>query len=587
MSIFSSINIGRGLSFTRHTALVLTCCLAVSPALATDGSTVTPVPSVDGSQELRAGERIYREGVLLSGEQLKIAVKGDVPVPGVTFACVSCHLRSGLGSYDEGVYTPPITGEKLFQPLPRLYKGMQQRADCTLPPLRQAYTGDTLIEALRSGRNPNGQLFKETMPRYLIDDTNARLLVAYLKSLSARLSPGVTATNIRFATVISEEVPEHIRGAMLASLNYYFNLKNNQINSFSNTRVNGAKSRFIAESMLVSRELALKSLSLSQWTLKGPPRTWRSQLEAYNSREPVFALLGGVVSGPWKPIHQFCEENRIPCLFPNTALPEVSETGWYTLYLSKGYHQEGESAARYLHNREDARRGKVVQIVRDSHEGDGLSSGFRQAWTELGQPTPVTVRLPVGKALDDKSLQRLLAKEKPVALIVWDNATALPALERLRREGRPGMIVLSARYTGDRIWTIKESLRDITYLTYPFDVLPGSATAASSGGPGGRPDPRLPLRRADAPLNGEAEKIAGLTSSLTELLTVLLMDLKGNYYRDALLDVAGMLPDQPYPLFGRIGLGTGQRFGSRGCYIVQLSHGDDPALVKKSGWETY
>ena len=34
----------------------------------------------------------------------------------------------------------------------------------------------------------------------------------------------------------------------------------------------------------------------------------------------------------------------------------------------------------------------------------------------------------------------------------------------------------------------------------------------------------------------------------------------------------------------RISFGTGQRFASRGCFIVQLSHGDVPELVKKSGW---
>ncbi|TWJ14056.1 amino acid ABC transporter substrate-binding protein [Geobacter argillaceus] len=580
----------KGLTFTRHHTLAVICCVAVSLLLEATGSPAASLPPSDALQHtLCAGERIYREGVLPSGEPLKVSVTGSSSVPGVTFACVSCHLRSGLGSYDESIYTPPINGEKLFRPLPRLYKGIEQRADRPLPPLRQAYTEGSLIELLRSGRDANGRILSNIMPRYLIDDQDARLLVSYLKSLSSQFSPGVSATTIRFATVTSEDVAPEIRGAMLTSFDYYFNLKNNQIKAFTNPRGTGRKSRLIVESMLVSRELAVKNLSLSHWTLKGPPETWRSQLDGYNAKEPVFALLGGIVTGPWTPIHRFCEDNAIPCLFPNTDLPVVSDSNWYTLYLSKGYYQEGESTARFLHSKEETFRGRpVVQIVRDSPEGEALSSGFHHTWQDLGEQAPVTLRLPAGKVLGGAFLQRVLAKGKPAALIIWDDATALSALELLgQRNGLPDMVFLSARCVGDRIWTLKESLRDVIYLAYPFDFSVDRAKAATLDNTNVHINRKVTMRRADVPLKDEIQKIASLTSSLNQLLTVILMDLKGNYYRDALLDITGMIPDQPYPLYGRISFGTGQRFASRGCYIVQVSHGDPPELVPKSSWETY
>jgi hypothetical protein len=78
-----------------------------------------------------------------------------------------------------------------------------------------------------------------------------------------------------------------------------------------------------------------------------------------------------------------------------------------------------------------------------------------------------------------------------------------------------------------------------------------------------------------------------LTDSMTRLLMSWLMDMNGNYYRDYLLDVAGTMMDQPYPLYKRISFGTGQRYASRGCYIVQLSKGDKPELVKRSDWEIH
>ncbi|RII25638.1 MAG: amino acid ABC transporter substrate-binding protein [Geobacter sp.] len=563
-------------------AVVCTMTLSFLLGAASSGAAAPLFPAAS-PETLRLGEQVYREGVLPSGKPLLAAIKGGVSAPGTTFACISCHLRSGLGSVDEGIYTPAINGEKLFKPLPRLYKGIEQNAKSS-PPLRPAYTEESLIEVLRSGRDAGGRLLSEAMPRYLIEDRDARILVAYLRSLSSQSSPGADAT-LRFATVMSEDIKPAESEAMLASFDHYFKMKKTQVRTFSNPRGLGAKSRLMAENMLGSRDLAVREMSLSHWTLKGPPETWRSQLEEYNRKEPVFALLGGIVSGPWKPVHQFSEENGIPCLFPNTDFPVISDTDLYTLYLSKGYYQEGEAAARYLNSRTDILEGRrVVQIVRASREAEALSAGFLQTWQELGQQAPLTVPLPSGNALDSDFLKQVLAKEKPAALVIWDDATALPALDLLSRfEGRPTMVFLSTRYLGESIWTLQETIRDFTFLTYPYTFSP-FAPRSTMGKQKVQDDLQQTLQQVDVPLKNEVEKIASLTNSLTQILTIMLMDLKGNYYRDNLLDVAGMMPDQQYPLYGRISLGTGQRYASKGCFIVQLSHGDNPELVKKSSW---
>ena len=48
---------------------------------------------------------------------MQATVKGDVAMPGSAFTCSSCHLRSGLGSIEGGVFTLPTNGAKLAQPL--------------------------------------------------------------------------------------------------------------------------------------------------------------------------------------------------------------------------------------------------------------------------------------------------------------------------------------------------------------------------------------------------------------------------------------------------------------------------------------
>jgi hypothetical protein len=556
-----------------------------------------PTLSSPSQETLRLGERMYREGIFPSGKPMLTSVTGGAAIPGSTFACASCHLRSGVGVFNENVYTPPVNGAKLFQPRYVVYKGIVLKPEYSQsPPLRPAYTDETLKAVIRSGKDPTGRELNTIMPRYILEDREAIILVNYLKSLSLKFSPGVTETTFRFATVTTADAPLEECDALLSSLESYVKKINDRVNFFKTLR--GARSRQMTENMLVSREFATKNLSLSHWVLNGPPDTWRSQLEEYNRQEPVFALLGGIVNDDWKPIHQFSEDNRIPCLFPNTDFPVISDTDWYTLYLSKGYYQEGESVARYLNSKGDLIKDKaIVQMVRASREGQALSTGFQQTWQNFGHQGPITVTLPAGKVLSKSLFSMVLSKNKPVVLILWDDSTILPMLELLTdRQNRPKLIFVSSRYLGKSIWTLKEQVRDVTYITYPFAFspyvpnVPKAAMGeqkAQTDRPTLRPPDQLTLRQADIPLKDNKQKITNLTNALTQLLSLTLMDMKGNYYRDYLLDVMGTMMGKQYPLYGQISFGPSQRYASTGCYIVQLSKGDEPALVKKSGWEIY
>jgi len=51
----------------------------------------TAQSSLSDQERARLGERMYREGILPSGEPMQAYVKGNLPVPGTAFACASCH----------------------------------------------------------------------------------------------------------------------------------------------------------------------------------------------------------------------------------------------------------------------------------------------------------------------------------------------------------------------------------------------------------------------------------------------------------------------------------------------------------------
>lgn len=520
------------------------------------------LPSGPEAEALRLGERMYRLGILPSGAPMQAFVKGDVPVDGTAFTCVSCHLRSGLGSFEGNVITPPTNGASLFQPLKIVNKGAEV---LNMPP-RPAYTEEALSSVIMEGVAPSGRKINEVMPRYLLNDQEMTILSNYLKTLSAEISPGVSPETIKFATVSTEEVSPQEYKEMVTPLERLVVSKNNSVEAY---RVNPRQAR-MAESMLRSPEIAHKKIALSHWRLKGAPETWRRQLEEYNRQDPVFALLGGISTGDWQPIHEFCESNHIPSLFPITDYPVISKSDWYTVYFSKGYGQEGEGAARYLAGQEALKERPVVEVVRDSRTGKALAAGFENTWRELGRPAPITVTVAAGETINAEFLEQLQATHKPAALILWDDGAALPALTKLAAApAHPELLLLSSTYLGPKnTEALPAPLRDLAYLTYPFRL----------------PQDEAKPRAGIAPEMAKAGEITKQMAATVQLVNRVLMDMRGQYYRDNFLDVLGMVEDQVVPLYERLSFGPGQRYASKGCYIVQLGPGEAPELLKKSEW---
>jgi Periplasmic binding protein len=529
-----------------------------------------PRPAATPKQAtLRLGERIYREGILPSGDPVMAVVKGDIEVFGPMMSCESCHMRSGLGSIEGGVYSPPTHGPALFHPLKFIYKGVENPQ---LPPRRPAYTDESLADLLRYGYDPNTREMNDVMPRYELEDPDMALLIAYLHSLSSRESPGVTPTSLSLATVVTEGVNPAERDAMLTALTSYVAIKNKHAAYFE-TR-GGVRSRRMAEGMFPSRELSTRRLSLARWVLKGPPATWRGQLESYYRQHPVFALVGGISTGEWKPVHQFSEDHRLPCLFPLTDFPVISASDWYTVYLSKGYYQEGEGVARYLHALDLKAGGTpILQVVRSSRAGRALSSGFLETWRDLGHEPPVTVTLKPGDKLTPELLRKSSGGSAAGTLILWDGADAVPAVGALAAlADKPAMVFLSSSYLGKSMRSISEQARDFTYVAYPHR-LPRDPKEKPKGGMGNRQFPPNPTR-VDAQIE-----------AIVQVLSMALMNMSGNYYRDNFLDAVDKTMDQEaVVLYERLSFGPGQRYASKGCYIVQLSKGEKPELVRKSDW---
>jgi hypothetical protein len=556
-------------------AIVLVSGAAVVSVGAAGEDEQSPIEGLTRAEALELGERMYRDGILPSGEPMRAFVQQDIEVEGTMFSCQSCHVRSGMGSREGTVITYPTCGSWLYKPL----QGAEMKAESQArvpsrldpPPFRPAYTDESVARAIRRGKDPNDRVLNYVMPRYLVGGTDLDILVYYLKNLSATWSPGVDDTTIRFATVIGPGVNEVDRQAMLGPLEAHIRDHNSQSRHDERRAKSGP---FYKEEKFAP----YRRYSLSVWELEGSPESWSEQLQAFYMKEPVFALLGGIANGEWAPIHEFCEGNQVPCLLPITDFPVISDSDWYTLYFSKGYYQEGETAARFLRRAEgiDA-DAPVVQVYRGDRTGRVLVSGFRDARRTMGLPPAVEVELAADAAVDAAFWRKLAAANPGAVLVAWLGAGDVPSLEALSAvEPQPPMVLMSSTLLGDAAVSLPEPVRSFTFLTKP-DSFPEDEVRSRLATESWLKAKKLPITNFD---------IQARMYFLGWTLAPMVKMMRDDFYRDYFFDIVDMMRDQFYSIavFPRLSFGPGQRYASKGCYVVQLTAGPEPTLEKRSGW---
>ena len=559
------------------TIMVLSAALFLLDA-ASVFAVAVPVDELSKTEIIRLGERMYRDGILPSGAPMPAFIRGDVEIDSSAFSCSSCHLRAGLGSFEGGVVTPPTNGSKLYKQYRRPpslddthdQAGRYVYAKTVLE--RPAYNRESLAVAMRFGTDPAGQTFNDVMPRYPLSDRDMLILISYLEDLSSEPSPGAGSNELKFATIITDNVNQDDRQALLVPLQKFIAQKNQQADAFQDFLKFGY-------APTIDMKYAFGRASMDIWELKGPPETWQDQLSAYYDKKPVFAVLGGLSNSDWRPIHDFCEAKRLPCLYPITEFPVLSETGWYTYYFNKGYAQEGEAVARYLNRTEKlSANTSILQIVQDSPTGKALATGFQNIWNELEHPAVTTLTLTASQLRDQSAFVRLIKKHKPGVLLLWTDAELLPMLPKLIKQlAAPGMIFVSSGYLGNKTATIAEAVRDRVYITYPYRLTP------FVGSKDGGFDAKVPILTGAKDF-GDRRITSRVTTMLKQATLRGLNLLYDNLYRDHLLDTMSTQMDLIVRDYERFSFGPGQRYASKGCYIIQLGPGIDPSLLPRSDW---
>lgn len=409
----------------------------------------------------RAGESIYLRGVLPSGAPLAGSREsGGIGTQGRDAACVNCHQLSGLGSKEGDLFIPPVTGEYLFHD--RTHSGTDALLHYVegMHGNRAPYSPVTLARAIREGLDSDGRRLSYLMPRYELNDSDMAALIAYLRQLSVHQSPGVTGGLLHFATIFTPDSDPVKRAGVLDVLQHYVIEKNSFPFGPTPKMWTSGKTAF-AKSMY----MANLRWELHVWQLTGPAATWRAQLDQHLHEEPVFAVLSGLGGSNWAPVHEFCEQNAVPCLFPNVEVPVVEEGGFYSLYFSKGVLLEAELIADRIAAQDKGSGARVDQVYRRGDSGEPAAQALAAALKARG----ITVR---DHALAPGTAGRglagaLRAAGDAQALVLWLRPADIAAL------GSPparAHLYMSGLMGGLEDTPLPAGWRDRTFLAYPFDV---------------------------------------------------------------------------------------------------------------------
>jgi hypothetical protein len=507
-----------------------------------------------------AGETIYRAGILPSGQPLSARRGPDLPVLGADAACSNCHRRSGFGDVEGRIKIPAVTGKYLFSPREYASGQRQLAAGDAAHSARDAYTHDSLARAIREGVAPDGHKLNFLMPHYVVSDDDMASLIGYLTSMTPLRSPGVEGAALHFATIVTPDADPVQRRGMLDVLEHYFADK-------SAAALAGSPYGHVSHGLISAN----RRWQLHVWELTGPPEGWEGQLKTRLLQEPVLAMISGLGGKTWAPIHRFCEQAELPCLFPQVDLPIVAEHDYYSVYFSRGVLLEaGLIAHGVMDGTTPPGVGRVVQIFRSGDIGEQAAKALSAALTGFQV---------LDRPLREGNVQRELAGalrdvNGREALVLWLRPKDLEALTRM--PAAKTRVFVSGLMGGLDAAPVGAAWRAVTTMSYPLDL----------------PDKRV--IRIDYPLGWFRIKRIPVVDERVQtdawlacnFLSETLDHMGETVSRDYLVDsLEGMLDHAlvtgNYP---RLSLAPNQRFASKGGYLVQFAEPDGKRLVAVSDW---
>lgn len=503
-----------------------------------------------GSED--TGLSIYVQGQTAAGKSIEARVSGDIPLAGKAAACANCHRMSGLGTSEGRARSLPITASALFSHRPP-------------PAERPAYDDATLLRAITMGIGASGRPLDSLMPRYRLETPEANALLAHLHQLGSEVAPGVGEEEIVLATVISDLAPTAQREAVVRVLERFVQIKN------GGSRQEARRAAIARRHPFGERhDRGWRRWRLVTWQLKGPPSGWPSQLQAQYAADPPFLLLSGAAGEHWSEVHAFCESQRLPCVLPLTNSPPEANADFYSVYFNAGARLDGAVIARHVTRTVEESTARILVVRPPGELAQSALESLQEAWIDSGRSMDsIEARVITRGSGGARYWRRLLKEKRPRVLVAWVGPEQLAELESaLSSTDSPLTIYTSETFTH---WTGGHALLAHPQLwhVHPFSFARGDRPAFA------RESEWLRTQK----LQGLDPLAASQALFACHVVGEQLSALTGNFSREYFIEGLEHMLDSTNmtSLVPRTTLGQGQRFISRGAYVLparSLVHGD-------------
>jgi hypothetical protein len=265
----------------------------------------------------------------------------------------------------------------------------------------------------------------------------------------------------------------------------------------------------------------------------------------------------------------------VPCLFPNIESPPAdADRDFYSLYFSKGVLLEAELIADAIRNPDTGERGaiEVRQVYRAGDSGEPAARALAAALARRG----VKVRSSVLDAADPPAaVAKAVAKSaRAGTLVLWLHAADLAALGD--GSAAPDTVFISGLMGGLERAPLPPGWRDKVRLAYPVD-LPDRRRVRVDYARGWFAMRHIPV--VDEQLQADTYLACGL---LAETVSHMADTFVRDYLIERLQDVLEHRILTGY--YPRLALATGQRYASKGGYIVRFADPEGNRLAALGAW---
>jgi hypothetical protein len=308
---------------------------------------------------------------------------------------------------------------------------------------------------------------------------------------------------------------------------------------------------------------------LHVWQLEGPAETWTAQLEQQLAKQPVFAVVSGLAGSNWAPVHRFCEQAGLPCLFPNVDSPPAdADRDFYSLYFSKGVRTEAGLIAAAI-AAADTPPTAVKQIFRRGDVGQDAAAALAAALKDKGIAVSDLQVVEDGGAGVAAALAGLQAQDTAVLWLRPGDLAVLPG-------DAPATVYSSAVMGGFEHSPVPAGWRDRLRIAYPLD-LPDKRRVRVDYAMGWFKLRHIPV---------VANEVQVDTYLACGLVAETLSHMVDTWVRDYLVErIEDMLEHRiltgQYP---RLSLGQGQRFASKGGFIVRFADRNSSRIAVDQDW---